>query len=77
MNHIASLCEDGSLRSPDTERLNVIITKWTQARIILSCVHYIDILDLAASLNLFVQLRNDVDIVMAIQSVFKGHRAME
>ena len=41
MNHLASLCEDASLRSPDRQRLKGYLTKWTHAKIILSCAHYI------------------------------------
>ena len=76
MNHLASLCEDASLRSPDRQRLKGYLTKWTQAKIILSCAHYIDILDPAASLSLSLQ-GDDLDIIKAIQSVLKSQQAME
>ena len=76
MNHLASLCEDASVRSPDRQHLKGYLTQWTHAKIILSCAHYIDILDPVASLSLSLQ-GDDLDIIKAIQSVLKSHRAME
>ena len=74
ITHLTTLVEDKSLTGTDRQRPRLML-QWTETKIILCCVYYVDILQALACLSLSLQ-EDTVDIVMAIKQILIAHQSL-
>ena len=72
LSHLAALIEDTSIKSTDRQRLKGFLLKWREARMIIGCALYTDILKPASLLSLTLQ-ENDINIVQGIKCILNSH----
>ena len=73
--HVAAMIEDRSIRSADRQKLKGYLLKWWDAKFLLGCTFFNDLLRLLAILCKVLQ-EDELCIVRAIKSVFKVKQAM-
>ena len=70
MNHIATLSEDSSVKSTDRAKLKGCYSKWIEAKYILGCALFVDLLTPCAIFSKCTQ-SDEVDILGALTSLLK------
>ena len=75
-NHLATLCEDKSIRSTDRQRLKGYLVKWREARMLIGSALYTDVLKPASLLSLTLQ-DDDIDVVQGIKHILKSHSTLK
>ena len=70
IGHLSSLSEDRSIRSADRAKLKGFYNRWTEAKYILGCAVFIDILSPCATFSKCMQ-NDDLDILGALTSLFR------
>ena len=76
MSHLVTLSEDASLKGPDRARVSGYLKKWSDAKIIIGCAMYIEVLKPPSILSLSLQ-GSDVDIVFAMKQILKTTDALK
>jgi len=74
LNHITTLTEDKTIKSTDRQCLKGYL-KWKQARMIIGCALYVDVLKPASLLSLTLQDDN-IDVAQGIKSILKSHTSL-
>ena len=69
-NHIAALSEDGSVKSSDRARLKGYYSKWIEAKYLLGCALFVDLLTPCAIFSKCMQ-SDEVDILGALTCLLK------
>ena len=76
LNHLSTLTEDKTIKSTDRQRLKGYLLRWRQARMIIGCALYTDVLKPASLLSLTLQDDN-VDVAQGIKSILKSHTSLK
>ena len=74
--HVAAMTEDRSIRSVDRQKLKGYLLKWRDAKFLLGCAFFNDLLRPLAILCKVLQ-ENELCVVRAIESVFKVKQLMD
>ena len=74
--HLSGLVEDLSIKAVDRQRLKGHMLKWKNAKILLECAYFHDLLK-PASILCRELLADDVSIVKAIEAILKTAKNME
>ena len=68
-NHLTTLTEDKTIKSTDRQRLKGYLLRWRQARMIIGCALYTDVLKPAS-----LPLQDDnIDVAQGIKNILKSH----
>lgn len=75
-NHLANLSEDPTVKSVDRQKLKGYLLQWQNAKLLLGCAFFYDLLKPAAILCKVLQ-EDDVCVVEAIEAILKTSKAIE
>ena len=75
-SHIASLSTDPSVKSADRAKLKGYYQKWTNAKYLLGCAFYVDLLVPCTILSKVMQF-DDLDILSTLTSLLKSVKELE
>ena len=75
-SHLASLSEDQSIKSTDRSKIKGYCDKWTNAKYILGCALFVDLLTPCVILSKVMQ-SDELGILKAISSVLKSLKEIE
>ena len=76
LTHLAALVEDTSIKSTDRQRLKGYLLKWRQARIIIGCDLYTDVLKPVSLLSLTLQ-DDHINVVQGIKYILQSHSSLK
>ena len=74
--YLAQLTEDSRVKASDKQRLKDYYKKWHDAKIILACAFFHDVLKPCVSISLALQAEH-INIVDAIEAVLRTNKAIE
>lgn len=69
-NHLAALSEDGSVKAGDRAKLRGFYTRWVDAKYVLGCAVFVDLLTPCAIFSKVMQ-SNDLDVLGAFTSLLR------
>lgn len=69
-SHLTTLSEDSSIKSADRAKLRGYLKKWTDAKYLLGCAFFVDLL-LPCSIFLKVMQEDDLDVLGAFVSLLQ------
>ena len=69
-SHLTALSKDSSVKSADREKLKVYLRKWTNAKYLLGCATFIDVLMPCAILSKTMQ-NDSLDILGALTCLMR------
>lgn len=75
-SHLAALSEDKSVKSVDRAKLKGYYRKWTDAKYLLGCALFVDLLQPCACFSKCMQ-NDEIDILGAIAAVLKAKKEIE
>ena len=75
-NHLAVMSEDHSFKSVDRAKILGYYRQWTNAKYILGCAIFVDLLTLCASLSKVMQ-QDNLDILAAFTGLLKSVKELE
>ena len=75
-NHILALSTDSSVKAPDHAKLKDYYSKWTDAKYLLGCALFVDLLKPCASFSKSMQ-NEEIDILGALQGLLKTIKEVE
>ena len=75
-NHLAAMCEDHSFKSVDRAKILGYYRQWTNAKYILGCAIFVDVLTPCASLSKVMQ-QDNLDILAALTGLLKSVKELE
>ena len=76
VSHLSSLTEDTSVRAVDRQKLVGYVRKWRDAKMMLGCAYFHDVLKPMSVLCKALQ-SDDICVVRALESILKTTRAIE
>ena len=76
LNHLSALIEDQTIKSTDRQKLKGYLLKWRDARILIGCAFYTDILQSPSFLSLSLQ-SDHLDIVHGLRYILKSHQSLK
>ena len=76
LNYLSALIEDRTIKSTDRQKLKGYLLKWRDARILIGCAFYTDILQSPSFLSLSLQ-SDHLDIVHGLRYILKSHQSLK